>query len=643
MIENIFRSLFFFFDTIIYQFIVILYDFVILLAKQQVISSEEIENFGKNIYALLAIFMLFRLAFVLLNAIIDPDKLTGEKGFTKIMTRVIQSLFLIVLIPFAFDFAYDLQNQIIDRNIMTRVIFGGETKETDSAGKTLAKTTLGAFYRCNDVFEENGYCRYGHDDLVNGFNEAFPDEGTKGYSFTTLTDILNNKKKSDEDRKEYLYEYNAVISTICGGFIVFLLISFTVDVAVRAVKLSFLQLITPVAVIGYIEPGGGIFKKWLKMVLTTFTNLFIRLLALSFIAYIISIVVDFDVVPAKDGVTLSTTTVAFVRIFIIIGTLIFAKEAPKMLSNLFGLDEGSLGSLNPFKKLGAVGAVGAGLLGAGAAVGAKAIGGGIGALSGGFAARSRGGNFLAGAGQGMLKGAGNVKVGAGYKGGIKGIGKSLFGGTIGASGKGGQYAASRVTGNENEKVGFQKFVDNRKSSMANRAERMHEKTSNKKAKERYESIMKNPNEIYKNDNYKEAVNNYKNSKKMATDFEKTRQYWLNQYQNNPDGEYEGQDGQMHSYREAYEIANKNYISAQKNIEYYKSKLEKMDEKYEYREDANTRQFIDDYEKREKYSKVQKYDNIAQKRPDGNKNTNTNTQAENTQNKQSYSDEPLGWM
>ena len=40
--------------------------------------------------------------------------------------------------------------------------------------------------------------------------------------------------------------------------------------------------------------------------------------------------------------------------------------------------------LNPFKKLGAVGAVGAGLLGAGAAVGAKAIGGGIGALSGGF-------------------------------------------------------------------------------------------------------------------------------------------------------------------------------------------------------------------------------------------------------------------
>ena len=48
MIGNIFRSLFFFFDTIIYQFIVILYDFVILLAKQQVISSEEIESFGKT-------------------------------------------------------------------------------------------------------------------------------------------------------------------------------------------------------------------------------------------------------------------------------------------------------------------------------------------------------------------------------------------------------------------------------------------------------------------------------------------------------------------------------------------------------------------------------------------------------------------
>ena len=42
--------------------------------------------------------------------------------------------------------------------------------------------------------------------------------------------------------------------------LLFLLISFTVDVAVRAVKLSFLQLITPVAVIGYIEPGGGILR-----------------------------------------------------------------------------------------------------------------------------------------------------------------------------------------------------------------------------------------------------------------------------------------------------------------------------------------------------------------------------------------------
>ena len=55
--------------------------------------------------------------------------------------------------------------------------------------------------------------------------------------------------------------------------ILFLLITFTIDVAVRAVKLSFLQLITPVAVIGYIEPGGGIFKTWLKMVVATFVNL----------------------------------------------------------------------------------------------------------------------------------------------------------------------------------------------------------------------------------------------------------------------------------------------------------------------------------------------------------------------------------
>ena len=287
MMDNIFRFLFFFFDSIIYRFIPILYDFTELLARQQVISSENIESFANNIYALLGIFMLFRLAFILLNAIIDPDKLNNEKGFTKIVTRIIQALFLIVIIPYAFEYAYSLQNNIIDKGIMTKVFFGGQTAEAEDAGNVLAQTTLNSFYRCRDDLLEAKtdptdssrtimVCK-DEGRLNDAFSDAFPSATGSSPNFSSLREILNTKASDGE----YFYEYNSIISTISGGLILFLLITFTIDVAVRAVKLSFLQLITPVAVIGYIEPGGGIFKTWLKMVVATFVNLFIRLLALS--------------------------------------------------------------------------------------------------------------------------------------------------------------------------------------------------------------------------------------------------------------------------------------------------------------------------------------------------------------------------
>ena len=615
MMDNIFRFLFFFFDSIIYRFIPILYDFTELLARQQVISSENIESFANNIYALLGIFMLFRLAFILLNAIIDPDKLNNEKGFTKIVTRIIQALFLIVIIPYAFEYAYSLQNNIIDIGIMTKVFFGGQTVEAEDAGNVLAQTTLNSFYRCRDDLLEAKtdptdssrtimVCK-DEGRLNDAFSDAFPSATGSSPNFSSLREILNTKASDGE----YFYEYNSIISTISGGLILFLLITFTIDVAVRAVKLSFLQLITPVAVIGYIEPGGGIFKTWLKMVVATFVNLFIRLLALSFVGYIMSLLTHFNPVD-KNGLPLTGTLRAFVYIMIIIGALIFAKEAPKILSKLFNIDEGSLGSLNPLKKLGGV--AGAGLIGAGAAVGAKLTGATFGGISGGIAARSRGGSFLAGAAQGAKTGFGNVKVKDGYKGGVTGLGKTLLGGTFGASSKGGSYAASKVTGNEDEKVGLAKIGENIKDGLSCKTASMHEKRGNRKAAEMYEELsakQKRGESIYKNADYQTAVNHLADSKEKLKQFEAERQYWANRYQTDPTGVYKGADGKEYEIRTAYETANKNYVNAQKNTDYYKTELEEMDKEFKYSEDAATRKFMNDYKEMQKYSTVQKVDPI----------------------------------
>jgi hypothetical protein len=442
--ENMFRNIFFFLDRIIYGFIPALYNFIEILAKQQLLSQPTIQKFANNVYALLAIFMLFRLAFVLLNAIIDPDKLTSkDKGFGKIMTRFITGIFLIIIIPWAFDYAFRLQDMILEKDIMTRVVFGADAQKSATAGDTLARTTLSGFYYCNDnskdmtpvqatdgegnpIVDVNGNPVYVYKcDLAAAYDQAFPSSTTVGGG--SWTQLSNNLNLMDSNG-DYKYHYSAGISTACGIVILLMLITFSFDVALRVVKLAFLQLMTPIAVVGYIEPGGKRFNTWLQMCISTFLNLFIRLLALSIASFIITLVDPNKFTPVDlSGAPLQSFMMSsFVRIFIIIGSLLFVKEGPKMLSDILGIKEAGIGSINPLSKLKSVpfigGAAAAGV-GIGAGLAMKGAGGGVGALVGGLNSKFRGGSFGAGAMRGSSAAMKNIPL----KGKLGAQAKGLFG------------------------------------------------------------------------------------------------------------------------------------------------------------------------------------------------------------------------
>ena len=69
-----------------------------------------------------------------------------------------------------------------------------------------------------------------------------------------------------------------------------IVLGFTVDVAVRAIKLAILRIIAPVPIITYITPGAekdGAFGNWVKTLTSTYIDLFIRLAIISFGAYVI--------------------------------------------------------------------------------------------------------------------------------------------------------------------------------------------------------------------------------------------------------------------------------------------------------------------------------------------------------------------
>jgi hypothetical protein len=599
--ENAFRNIFFFIDKVIYKFIPVIYDFVQVLAKQELLKQPTIQKFANNVYALLAIFMLFRLAFVLLNAIIDPDKLADKsKGFGNIMTRFITGMFLIVIIPWAFEYAFKVQDMILSKNLMTKVVFGSSTGESTTAGYTLSRTALSAFYYCDnpvsspttDSTTGNVIMRYTCD-LDNGYIFAFgSDDSQRSKGWSTLTDSLN----TDNGSGDYKFYYSAGISTACGIVILLMLISLSIDVAVRVVKLAFLQLMTPVAVVGYIEPGGKRFQEWLKITISTYLNLFMRLLAISIAAYIISLVDPnkFTPVDLEGNPITSFLLSSFVRIFIILGCLIFIKEGPKMLSDILGIKDVGLGGLNPLKKLG--GMAGAGFIGGATALGMKGVGGVAGGAAGGIAARLKGGSFWAGAGQGANKGFGNIKLKDAYKGGISGIGKSLSAGTFGAMGKGRDYAASKVTGKD-EKLGA---INSIKKGMASTASEMHVKAVDKHDTDRWEKMGKKG--TYSPE-YQKALDNIKNAKDQLKAREDAKSYWQGLYANNPTGSYLGADGNTYSFKEAYERSNGNVNAAQKNVDYFKGELDSMNKLDAFKSDAETKAFVDRMSSEDDYAKI----------------------------------------
>ena len=90
MIEDLFRSFMFFFDNIVYSIIPIIYRLFIYLSQIDIFSSDAgLGDLMGQIYALLGIFMLFKISFSILQYIIDPNAFSdNSKGFGKIFLAV---------------------------------------------------------------------------------------------------------------------------------------------------------------------------------------------------------------------------------------------------------------------------------------------------------------------------------------------------------------------------------------------------------------------------------------------------------------------------------------------------------------------------------------------------------------------------
>ena len=393
--SDLFRNILGWVDSLIFGFISSVYNTFTNVASYTIINNDIIKEFNQRIYVLLGVFMLFKLAFSLVSYFIDPDKMTDKKsGAGNLVQRVVLSLVLLVLTPTFFNIAFKAQTYIIKENILANIILGGQYDEFSleerqqmysDAGGNMAFTTLSAFMHPVD----NGALELSDEELE---KEYVDDPDTVKYikeykqarvdnNIDALVGWYKLNTKEDVDGY-YIFDYTPIISTIAGIMVLWILVIFCIDIGVRSVKLAFLQLIAPIPIIGYIDTSKGesAFKKWYTSCFTTYLELFMKLLAIYFVIFLITLITKtgFSEYVIDENGNLITQSIEnpdyFAKAFIIIGLLIFANEVPKLIGDMFGVKSDGF-SLNPMKRIGtsplaaaAVGGVAGATMGLGASL-----------------------------------------------------------------------------------------------------------------------------------------------------------------------------------------------------------------------------------------------------------------------------------
>ena len=97
--------------ALIYELIDNLYSVFIYISRAQILENDFIQGIYKKVGMLLGLFMTFKLIFSLVQALIDPQKLSDDKkGFTAIIKRSVIAIVLLGITPSLFREAYNIQN-----------------------------------------------------------------------------------------------------------------------------------------------------------------------------------------------------------------------------------------------------------------------------------------------------------------------------------------------------------------------------------------------------------------------------------------------------------------------------------------------------------------------------------------------------
>ena len=354
--------------ALVFEVIAKVFALFIELANAGTIDNSLYQQLIRNFYIVLTVVMLFAVAFGLLKYMIDPDDSKATGDASKIFKNLVTSIIILAVLPTIFNFAFGVQGAIINQNTIGKLFGNSYSKNNSSSvlqqGYRMSNDVFTAFFVPTDC-ENDDIQKCQEEEKAQGTLLLFsPSETSLSTTISKVNVSGNFHYYSDYavNVAEGTISFNFIVLVIAGIFFAYVVFSFCLDMGMRAVKLVFYQIIAPIPVLLRIAPQdklSGTFNSWLKIVVTCYLEVFIRLFILYFGVYLASAITTGKAFSSLfDG---STGLIA--KAILILSIVAFMRQAPKLIGEIFGIDSSNM-SLGIKDKLAA-----GGLFAAGAALG----------------------------------------------------------------------------------------------------------------------------------------------------------------------------------------------------------------------------------------------------------------------------------
>ena len=459
---------------VIYPMITNAWNLFVALSDARLFNSSGpgiINEIYSRVGLLLGLIMLFKVIFSLIQMLLNPELFSDkEKGVGNIAKRAIVVILLLGFTPSIFQGAFYIQGKVLDDNILARVILGTDKQiKMETFGSTLSANLLGSFYVLNSYDLEGAENKCPQYKLtlaeLRDYNKLDLLDSCLTEKKTTKKELVDsNLEVTTQDITHYVIDFNlnGVFAVVVGGAVLWIVVMYCIYLGARVVQLAFLQIVAPLAIVSYLSPkkDSGL-EKWIKLCLSTFLDVFIRISVIYFISLIIYLLFagnngeGIEMLEETSGA--SGFLLTMVKVAVLLGLLMVAKKIPDLIGEIFptlGVGKSALGFGISWKKMteGMLGwkqLTGAGKFAVGGVAGA-AVGGAIGFL--GRKGTGKIGGLLGGLGRGFATGS--------KKGGpIKNLGNVI--GAQSSSNKayadwraaGGRNSVSRFAAGINKKLG----------------------------------------------------------------------------------------------------------------------------------------------------------------------------------------------